>query len=140
MKTIETISTLFFLSTLTFGCATAQLSGPGNVAAAERGDVLVAGPSVKAVVVGPTAIHAYSAFSGGSMYTAPIVSGTDADCQAHAADGARSDLQADSVVTFTVGAGQVACLATTSKKSFELLWHTHQNAAAPTQLAIAQNR
>src|SRR5882724_11814887 len=110
MKTIGTISTLFFLSTLTFGCATAQLSGPGNVAAAERGDVLVAGPSVKAVVAGPTAIHAYSAFSGGSMYTAPVVSGTDADCQARTANGARSDLPADSVVNFTVGAGQVACL------------------------------
>jgi hypothetical protein len=139
MKTIETISTLFFLSTLTFGCATAQLSGPGNVAVAERGDVLVAGPSVKAVVVGPTAIRAYAAFSGGSMYTAPIVSGTDADCQAHAGDRARSDLRPDSVVTFTVGAGQVACLATTSKRSFELLWHTQKNAAAPTRLAIAQN-
>ena len=132
----KTISTLVVVSVLTFAGAVAQ-AADGKGAAPARGDVLVQGPSVKAVVVGPVAIHAYSEFAGGALYTARAVTGTDADCQAGAAEGARTGLRADSVVSFTVGAGQVACLATTTSRSFELLWHSQKNTpvAAPTMLA-----
>jgi hypothetical protein len=133
----KTISTLVMVSALTFGGAVAQAADSGKGAAPVRGDVLVQGPSVKAVVMGPVAIHAYSEFLGGALYTARAVTGTDADCQAGAAEGARTGLLADRVVNFTVGAGQVACLATTTSRSFELMWHVQKAApaAAPTMLA-----
>src|SRR5712671_4167037 len=106
----KTISTLVVVSALTFAGAAAQAADSGKGAAPARGDVLVQGPSVKAVVVGPVAIHAYSEFAGGALYTARAVTGTDADCRAGAAEGGRS---------------------------FELLWHTQKDApvAAPTMLA-----
>jgi hypothetical protein len=136
---MKTISKLFALSSLAFICTSAQAAGSGPEGAPKRGTVLVAGPSVKAVVVGPVAIHAYSAFSGGAIYTAPAITGTDSDCQAHAGASASTDLRADRVTTFTVGAGQVACLATNTTKSFELLWHTQKDVPSPALVMVAGN-
>jgi hypothetical protein len=132
----KTISTLVLVSALTLGTATAQ----ANDAAPTRGQVLVQGPSLKTVIVGPVAIHAYSAFSGAALYTVKAVSGTDADCRGKA-EGNRAELRADSVVSFTVGAGQVACLATSTTRSFELLWHAQKDAPAPApaQTLLARN-
>jgi hypothetical protein len=135
----KTISILVFVSSLTFGCAGTQVTGAGRVSAPQRGEVLVQGRLVKAVVVGPAAIHAYSAFSGGTLYVARAASGTDADCQDNAADGSRSGLRADSVVNLTVGAGQVACLATSTNRSFELLWHVQRDPPAPAQTLLARD-
>jgi hypothetical protein len=135
----KTISILALVSALTtFGATSAQ----ANDSAPTRGQVSVKDAAVKTVVVGPVAIHAYSAFSGGSLYTVKAVSGTDADCQGKA-EGNRAELRADSVVNFIVGAGQVACLATSTPRSFELLWHAQKGApvpaAAQTQTLLAHN-
>jgi hypothetical protein len=126
------ISALVMVSALAFGSATAQAAG-----GAKRGQVSVSGAAVKAVVVGPVAIHAYSAFSGGTVYAAPAVTGTDADCNAQPLGGTSTTLRADSVVDIHVGAGQIACLATNTVRPFELLWHASKDApaAAPTMLA-----
>jgi hypothetical protein len=103
--------------------ALASFGGTGIASAAnsERGIVEARGPVAKVVAAGPIALHAYSQFAGGSLYTAPAVTGTDRDCQGSSA--ATTPVQADRVATFAVGEGQVACLETTTKGSFELLWH-----------------
>jgi hypothetical protein len=87
---------------------------------AEHGIVETRGLVTKVVAVGPIALHAYSQFAGGSLYTAPAVTGTDPDCQGSAS---ATSLGADRITAFAVGGGQVACLKTTTKGSFELLWH-----------------
>jgi hypothetical protein len=135
----KTISILSFLSALTFGAATAQAQDT-NSPAPTRGQVSIKGAAAKTVVFGPVAIHAYSAFSGGALYTVKSVSGTDADCQGKA-EGSRTELRADSVVDFKVGAGQVACLATSTPRNFELLWHARKDAPAAeaTQTLMAKN-
>jgi hypothetical protein len=122
----KTLSTLAILSVFTFGAAAARAADK----APQRGDVVVVGADVKAVVAGPVAIHAYSGFSGGSLYAVRSVTGTDADCRGQAVEGTRAALPADSVVDFRVGAGQVACLETT--RGFELLWHTQKDAIDST--------
>jgi hypothetical protein len=124
-KTISILSLVSALS-LTLGATTAQAQ---DASAPTRGQVSVKGAAVKSVVVGPVAIHAYSAFSGGALYAVKAVTGTDADCQGQA-EGARAELRADGIVNFTVGAGQVACLATSTTRSFELLWHAQKDAPA----------
>jgi hypothetical protein len=130
---------VLLISALASGCASSGAVGAGGVAAPTRGDVLVAGASVKAVVLGPIAVHAYSAFAGGALYAARAVSGSDADCQGAAEVGPRSELRADTVVNFTVGAGQIACLATSTNRSFELLWHAQKGAALADQTLMARN-
>lgn len=123
----KTISTLTLVSALVFGAASAH-------AGDARGQVSVDGPAVKAVVVGPTSIHAYSGFSGGALYTALAVTGTDADCQVPVAGRTTIDLKADVVVPFSVPAGQIACL--TTSRELEVVWHAKTPAAtdAPTTM------
>ena len=123
----KTISALMLLSAFTFGTAAKAAD-----TAPQRGDVVVSGPAVKAVVAGPVASHAYSGFSGGAMYAVHSVTGTDVDCQGQAIEGTRASLPADSVIDFRVGAGQVACLETT--RGFELLWHAQKDAAPATSM------
>ncbi len=105
--------------------ALASFGGTGiasaRSASSERGTIEARGPVAKVVAVGPVAFHAYSEFAGGSLYTAPAVTGTDRDCKGSSAS--RTPVQADRIATFAVGEGQVACLSTTTKGSFELLWH-----------------
>ena len=89
-----------------------------------RGAVEVSGPAVKVVTVGPAQLHGYSGFAGGALFVAPAVTGTDADCVA-AAKGARPvRLIADRMSAVAIAKGEVACLVTTTERSFELLWHT----------------
>src|SRR5262245_56848113 len=107
---MKTIAKLFIGFSLIAASAAASADAP------RRGAVTVAGPSVKAVVAGPTSIRAYAAFAGGVIYTAPAVSGTDSDCRARSAT--TTALPADKMVELTVGAGQVACLETVRAGSF----------------------
>jgi hypothetical protein len=127
--TNKALSTLLAASALFFGATGARAAATGSDAAARRGSVLVSGPATKLVAQGPLTIHAYSGFSGGTLYIARAGSRTDADCRASAPRASQA-IPADAVISFTVGAGEVACLATTGSRSFELLWHA-ANAPAP---------
>jgi hypothetical protein len=111
------------------GTRTASARGTGG----EHGIVEARGPLNKVVVAGPIALHAYSEFSGASLYTAPAVTGTDADCNGSSAD--LTSVQADRISTFTVAPGRVACLSTKGKGSIELLWHA---AGQPAPVALAK--
>jgi hypothetical protein len=128
MKTIKILS---LVSLLSFGFAGAASAGEG---AATRGQVQVPATAAKAVVVGPTAIHAYSEFSGAKLFVADAVTGTDRDCQAAASKAGATALAGDKVETLTVRAGQIACVASTGTRPVELLWHTSKDAPAPTTM------
>ena len=121
-----------------------SLAGTAGIAQAQeasspsRGSVQVRGQAAKAVVAGPVAIHAYSEFSGATLFVVAAVSGTDADC-AGARKGAGTSLAADRAQTLTLGAGQLACVETTAARGSELLWHASADrAAAPVMLASSR--
>jgi hypothetical protein len=126
MKTIKILSLAL---SLTFGFAVIAHAGEG------RGQVQVPASAAKAVVVGPTAIHAYSEFSGAKLFVVEAVTGTDTDCQAAAQKSLGSALSADKVETLAVGAGQIACVVATGERNIELLWKAQKGAPAPTMLA-----
>jgi hypothetical protein len=115
------------------GCGTVgagATAGSQSIQAVEhpvprRGEVAVRGPSVRVVVAGPVAIHAYSEFPGGSIYSAPAVTRTDKDCQLGAGANAPvlKTVQADRITSYSAREGQVVCLATDIKGSFGLAWH-----------------
>src|SRR4249919_3670707 len=111
--TMKTLSILSLVSFVALGFAGTAHAGEG---AARRGQVNVQAASTKAVVAGPAVIKVYSQFSGAKVFVA------DADCSAGSAQTG-SALQADRVQTVTVGAGQVACVATTGARNIEILWH-----------------
>jgi hypothetical protein len=139
MKTIKTFALALSLS---FGFAAAAHAGEG------RGQVQVPASAAKAVVAGPIAIAAYSEFSGAKLFVVDAVTGTDKDCQAAARlwDAAApatgkiqkaslgSALAGDKVETLSVGAGQIACVASVSDRNIELLWKS-KGAPAATMLA-----
>ena len=129
MNTIKILSLVSFLS---LGFAGVASAGEG---AATRGQVQVPAATAKVVVVGPTAIHAYSEFSGAKLFVVEAVTGTDRDCQAGASKAGATALAGDHVETLTVRSGQIACVATTGARSVELLWHASKDAPAPTMLA-----
>ena len=111
-------------------------------AADKRGTVEVTGHAVKAVTVGPVLVHGYSGFSGGAIFVAPAIVGTDADCAAALASHAArpTPLVADHMAYVPVGAGQVACLVTDTQRPFELLWHAFAIDGAQTYLASSKAR
>ncbi|HVZ73590.1 MAG TPA: hypothetical protein VHJ20_14525 [Polyangia bacterium] len=113
------------LTMLSVGCASFG-GAPGG-----RGAVHADGPAIREVVAGPLSIHVYSEDAGGAIYAAPAVTGTDRDCAAPEARRDAASLPGDHVTTFTVAAGQVACLATSTTRPFELLWHALDDAPAP---------
>jgi hypothetical protein len=125
MKTIKILSLALSLS---FGFAAIAHAG-------ERGQVQVPASAAKVVVVGPTAISAYSEFSGAKLFVAAAVTGTDRDCQTGAQTSPGSALAADKMATLSVGAGQVACVVATSERNIELLWKAQKGAPAPMMLA-----
>jgi hypothetical protein len=106
-----------------------------------RGTVAVSGRAVKAVTTGPALLHGYSEFSGGAIFVAPVATGTDADCATVLANGGSSvqPLVADRVAYIPVGAGQVACLVTDTRRPFELLWHAFQVDGRDSYLAAAKS-
>jgi hypothetical protein len=69
------------------------------------------------------------------------VAGTDADCSAALATGGTirpMPLAADRMAHVTVGAGQVVCLVTDTRRPFELLWHAFPVTGSDTLLASAK--
>jgi hypothetical protein len=90
-----------------------------------RGVVDADGPAVRAVTAGPVVIHAFSQFGGGAMFTVPAATGTDADCTtARAGRSAHEEpIAPDRRLVFTAAAGETVCLATSTRRRFELLWH-----------------
>jgi hypothetical protein len=130
---------------LVFSLASALIAAAPEAnahAADKRGRVEVTGHAVKAVTVGPVLVHGYSGFSGGAIFVAPAVAGTDADCAAAVAGHAArpTPLVADHMAYVPVGAGQVACLVTDTPRPFELLWHAFATDGAQTYLASAKAR
>ncbi|HVU52716.1 MAG TPA: hypothetical protein VHL80_18675 [Polyangia bacterium] len=133
MKTNSTILALVSALSLA-GTAGAAQAQEASAAAPTRGSVAVQAQAARAVVAGPVAMHAYSQFSGATVYVVASVTGTDADC-AGARQGA-TRLGADRAQTLTVGAGQLACVETTAARGSEVLWHAQaERAPAPTMLA-----
>jgi hypothetical protein len=100
-----------------------------------RGEVLVKAAAAKAVVAGPAVIHVYSGFSGAKVFVADAAKGTDADCAGAAGRAAGSALVADRVETVAVGAGQVACVASTGAHTIDLLWHAVASTPSTTLVA-----
>ena len=135
MKTNSMI--LALVSALSIAGA-ARAAHAEETSAPTRGTVQVAAQGAKAVVAGPVAIHAYSEFSGATLFVVAAVSGTDADC-AGARTGAGTSLVADRAGTLTVGAGQLACVETTAARGSELLWHAQPDRAA-SSVMIASSR
>ena len=122
---------LSLASILALGFAGVAHAGEG---AARRGQVQVHAAAVKAVVAGPAVVKVYSGFSGASVFVAAASSGTDADCTAAAGRVAGAALTADRVEVVSVGAGQIACVASTGERSIDLLWR----AQPATPAVIAQ--
>lgn len=135
---MKTLSTLFLLSSLTFGCASTRLAGSGEVAIPKRGEILVQWAAVKAVVTGPVSIHAYSAYSGGTLFVADAITGTDRDCQVASRVAMGEPLLADRVRSVRVGVGKVVCLATSGNRGVEMLWHAMEDASLPVLVAHNQ--
>jgi hypothetical protein len=130
----KTLATLLTATALCLGAATARAEG-----GAQRGQVSVKGPTVKVIVAGPVDIHAYSGFSGASIYAALAITGTEADCRAQAVRD-ETPVRADNILDFQVHAGEVACLATTTNRPFELLWHAQKAAPTMDPVMIAKTR
>jgi len=136
MKTNSMI--LALLASLSLAGAAAGTAHAQEASAPSRGTVQVDGPVAKAVVVGPVAIHAYSAFSGATLFVVRAVTGSDRDCAGPRASVTAS-IAADRMQTLTVGAGQIACVATTAAYGSELLWHaTKDRAVSPVIVASSR--
>jgi hypothetical protein len=123
MKTNEMLAAASFLFL--------ALAGSSVAHAGERGQVQVKA-AAKAVVAGPTTIHAVSQYSGGQVFVVDATNGGDADCAAAANKTSSSALEADRTQTVTARAGQVICVASNGARTIELLWHAQKDAPAPT--------
>jgi hypothetical protein len=133
---MKTFRIFFLLSSLSIGCAGTQLARSGEPAAPRRGYVVASGASVKAIVAGPIAIHAYAEIGGGRVFVTERTTGKDSDCASAAAQERYGQaLPADRVQSITVGAGQIACLATSGRRGYEMLWHAQNDAPGLTVLA-----
>lgn len=136
MKTISKIALALALVAGQAGVALAQSNG----SAATHGAVQVEGQAAKAVVVGPMTIHAFSEFKGGTLYSVKAVTGTDSDCALVDGRMDTTALPADNVQSFTVGAGRVACIAATTDRNVELLWHAQKDAPASNGTTMMARR
>ena len=119
MKTTTKILSL--VSLLALGFAGVAHAGDG---ATRRGQVNVQASAAKAVVAGPAVVKVYSGFSGAAVFVT-----------AAAGRASATALQADRVEKVSVGAGQVACVASTGARSVELLWHAQPETTAATLIA-----
>jgi hypothetical protein len=135
---MKTITLVFALASALFVHAPKANAHPAD----KRGAIEVTGHAVKAVTTGPVLVHGYSGFSGGAIFVAPAVAGTDADCAAALANHAArpTPLVADRMAYVPVGAGQVACLVTDMNRPFELLWHAFVTERSETLVANAKAR
>jgi hypothetical protein len=138
MKT-TTLSALFIASLSAFTFTSALASAKDTD---QRGEMVVKGESVKAFAAGPATVRLYSMDHGGTFFTAPATTGTDDDClQAQKAAADRQQpVQVDRRNVLEVAAGDVACLVTSTNRSFELLWHARATTAPANQTFVAQAR
>jgi hypothetical protein len=133
----RSIISFAFSSTLAFGCAGGINRGAQAVTA--RGTVTMAGPLTRAVLRGPAVVHAYASTSAPSLFAAPLVSGTDADCRAqpggaHAITPGAEDYAR---LTLTVQPGEVLCITTTSRRhADDVLWHAHRGSRDEGAMAL----
>ena len=126
-------TTIFSLvSFLALGFAGAAQAGEG---VARHGHVNVQAAATKAVVAGPAVIKVYSAFSGAKVFVADAGSAKDGDCTAAAGSAAAATLTADRVELVSVGAGQIACVASTGERPIELLWRTQSTTPSAAMIA-----
>ena len=129
---MKTTSILSLASILFLGFAGVANAGEG---AARRGQVNVQASATKAVVAGPALVKVYSGFSGAKVFVADAGSAKDADCGTAAGRATGTALTADRIELVSVGAGQVACVASTGEKSVELLWAVQSATPASTMIA-----
>ena len=120
----------------------AALAGCASGGVVERrGTIVMAPDAVRAFAAGPAVVHAYSLDNGGRGFIARATTGTDADC---AAAGTRvtagAALAVDQRNVVTLLPGEVACVATTSHRNYELMWHTRPAEAPGATILVAQAR
>jgi hypothetical protein len=132
MNTTLKTTILSLVSFVALALAGVAHAGEG---AARRGQVNVQAAATKAVVAGPAVVKVYSGFSGAKVFIVNAASATDADCAAAAGRAATTAVAADHVELVSVGAGQVACVASTGARSIELLWHVQPTTPAPALIA-----
>ncbi|HXJ21885.1 MAG TPA: hypothetical protein VMT03_16795 [Polyangia bacterium] len=123
------------LAVLALGTLAASGSATAAGTVNDRGTVVARGQSSKVVVAGPVALHVYSQSSGGAIYTVPSVTGTDKDCSGAA--GPVTPIAAETVAHISVGEGRVACVSTSTRGAFELVWHATER-PAPTAIFLAK--
>jgi hypothetical protein len=119
----------------------ALLGGCASGSAEQRGSVVMAPDSVKAVAAGPAVLRAYSMDGGGRVYVVQAKTGTDADCVGAAERSTNaSPVLVDRRNVVTLGSGQVACVAANGRHNYELLWRTRPAEAPSGGVMVAQAR
>ena len=114
------------------GCASGGALG-------QRGALVMSGEVVKAFAAGPAIVHAYAMNGGGRLFTAPAISGTDADCAGARAEVASATrVEADRRNVITLAPGQVACVASNGRRGYELLWRARPAPVSNAQIVVAQ--
>jgi hypothetical protein len=114
------------------GCASGSALG-------QRGALVTSGEVVKAFAAGPAIVHAYAMDGGGRLFTAPAISGTDADCvgaRAEVASATRVETDRRNVITLATG--EVACVASNGRRGYELLWRARPVPVSNAQIVVAQ--
>jgi hypothetical protein len=124
---------LVVVGSLASGCASGGAVG-------QRGAVVVKRDTVKAFAVGPSVIHAFTMDQGGNVFLADAKTGTDADCAQARSTGRTTAVQIDRRNVVELGAGQVACVATSGDHPLELLWHAQSDAQSANPMMLAQAR
>ena len=107
----------------------------------QRGSAVMSPESVKALATGPAVVRAYSLDGGGRVFVAPAKSGTDADCAGRADDGASATaIAVNRRNVVTLASGQVACVATSGHRKYEIMWHARPAATPSGMVLVAQTR
>jgi hypothetical protein len=115
------------------------LGGCASGVVEQRGSVVMSPDSVKAFAAGPAVVRAYSLDGGGRVFVAPAKSGTDADCAGgaeHATSVTAIAVNRRNVVT--LAPGQVACVATSSHRKYEIMWHARPTTTSSGMVLVAQ--
>lgn len=117
------------------------LGGCANGVVEQRGSAVMSPDSVKAFAAGPAVVRAYSLDDGGRVFVAPAKSGTDADCVGpaeHATSTTAITVNRRNVVT--LAPGQVACVATSGHRKYEIMWHARPATTPSGMVLVAQTR
>jgi hypothetical protein len=115
------IALALLVSTLSVGCAAGHLNDNGR--AIGHGAIVTHAPSVQSIVRGPVQLRVYAGSSGGRIFVAE-------NCGTVSPSPLRLPVKADQSLSIDVPTGYAACLATDTRRSFELLWRARGVAAA----------